>query len=251
MSSNRMGFKKVIILLLILLMINSCAKEEAQAEGGDTMQENVLELDGLVIEWLGHAGFKLKGEKVIYIDPYESSADEKADIILVTHAHHDHCSIADIQRLSTTDTVIVGTPACQSKLPAERVSMKEFKIIKPGVELEVLGISIEAVPSYNLDKQFHPKTDENVGYVVDMNGKRVYHAGDTDKVPEMANIKNIDVALLPVGGTYTMDAKEAAEACDIIKPSIAVPMHYGKIVGSSQDAQSFKSLCKQEVKILG
>lgn len=249
-----MGFKKLIFLLSILMLINGCAEKggDEQYVNEQTQEEsNMLKLNGLAIEHLGHAGFKLKGEKVVYIDPYESSDDEKADIILVTHAHHDHCSIADIQRLSTADTIILGTPACQSKLPSERVLMKEFKIVKPGIKLEVYGINVETVPAYNPEKQFHPKADENVGYVIEINGKRIYHAGDTDKIPEMANIKNIDVALLPVGGTYTMDAKEAAQACDLIKPKLAVPMHYGKIVGSMQDAESFKSLCKQEVKILG
>lgn len=242
-----------LLMLLILMMIGGCVKKEVKQEAKEPTKEvgEMLKLDGLTIEWLSHAGFKLKGEKVVYIDPYESSADEKADIILVTHAHYDHCSIADIQRLSTADTIIVGTPACQSKLSSERVSMKDFKMVGPGVKLDVLGISIEAVPSYNSNKQFHPKTDENVGFVVEMNGKRIYHAGDTDNIPEMADLKDIDVALLPVGGTYTMNAQEAAQAADLIKPNIAVPMHYGKVVGSSQDAERFKELYQGRVEILG
>lgn len=211
----------------------------------------MLKLDSLVIEWLGHAGFKLKGEKIVYIDPYDCNANEKADIILVTHAHYDHCSVADIRRLSTINTVVVGTPSCQSKVSLEKAGIKDFKIIKPGAKLNILGINIEAFPSYNLDKSFHPKKDENVGYVIEMSGKRIYHAGDTDKIPEMAKLKNVDVALLPVGGTYTMNAREAAEAANLIKPRIAVPMHYGKIVGSKQDAESFKKLCKVKVEILG
>ncbi len=211
----------------------------------------MLKLNGLIIDWLGHSGFKVKGEKVLYIDPYECNADEKADIILITHSHYDHCSIADVKRISTASTIVVGTPACQSKLNYERVVMKDFKIVRPGMKLNVLGIGIETIPSYNINKKFHQKSEENVGYVISFNGKRIYHAGDTDKIPEMANLKNIDVALLPVGGTYTMDAKEAASAADIIKPGIAVPIHYGKAVGSVQDAQTFKKLCKQKVEILG
>lgn len=210
----------------------------------------LLKLNGLVIKWLGHAGFKLKGEKTVYIDPYESGAHEKADIILVTHAHYDHCSIADIQRLSTPNTMVVGTPACHSKLSAERVSMKDFKIIRPGMKIDILGVSIQAVPSYNPNKRFHQKSDENVGFVIGMSGKRIYHAGDTDKIPEMANLKKIDVALLPVGGTYTMNAEQAAQAANLIKPKIAVPMHYGKIVGSSADAQKFKELYQGRVEVL-
>ena len=211
----------------------------------------MLKLNGLIIEWLGHSGFKVKGEKVLYIDPYQCDAHEKADIILITHSHYDHCSIADVKRISTSSTIVVGTPACQSKLNYERVVMKDFKIVRPGMKLNVLGIGIEAIPSYNLNKKFHQKSEENVGYVISLNGKRIYHAGDTDKIPEMANLKNIDVAMLPVGGTYTMDAREAAEAADIIKPGIVVPMHYGKAVGSLQDAQTFKKLCKQKVELLG
>ncbi|MCP3686245.1 MAG: metal-dependent hydrolase [bacterium] len=210
----------------------------------------MLDLDGVKIEWLGHACFKITGEKLIYIDPYQIEENEKADIILVTHGHYDHCSVGDIQKLTKHDTVIIATADCLSKLPAERVGAKDVKIAAPGKKFQTDGVLIEAVPAYNVDKQFHQKDEEWVGYIVETKNKRIYHAGDTDFISEMSNLKNIDVALLPIGGTYTMDAKEAAKAADAIKPKIAVPMHYGKIVGSSADAETFKASTSVNVELM-
>ncbi len=209
-----------------------------------------MEFEGIVIESKGHAGVKIKGEKIIYIDPFQLGEEEKADIILITHGHYDHCSVADIKKVSDEKTIAVITPDCQSKLPPERVTLGDIKIIKPKMQLNISGINIEAVPAYNINKEFHQKEEDWVGYIVTVNGKRIYHAGDTDLIPEMNNLKGIDVAFLPVGGTYTMGAKEAANAANIIQPKIAVPMHYGKIVGSTQDAETFKKLCECKVEIL-
>lgn len=209
-----------------------------------------MEYEGLVIESKGHACVKIKGEKVIYIDPFQLKEEEKADLILITHGHYDHCSIEDIKKISTAQTTIIITPDCQSKLPPERVKAGEVKMIRPRMELTVKGTRIEAVPAYNLKKDFHQKEEEWVGYIVNIEGKRMYHAGDTDLIPEMHSLKNIDVAFLPVGGTYTMDAKEAANAANIIQPKIAVPIHYGKIVGKREDEEIFKRLCQVKVEIL-
>ncbi len=200
------------------------------------------------IEWLGHAGFKIKGENVIYIDPYNIQPEEKADIILITHGHYDHCSVDDIKGLIKEGTFILATTDCSSKLS----NFQGIKVqpVKPGKKFEVLGLRIETVPAYNINKNFHEKSNEWVGYVVEMDGKRIYHAGDTDFIPEMKEIKNIDVALLPVGGTYTMDANDAAKAVNAIRPKVAVPMHYGSIVGTESDAKKFKDLCNCEVEIM-
>lgn len=210
----------------------------------------MLNLEGVKIEHLGHAGFKVTDSDTIYIDPFNVNTDEKADIILITHEHYDHCSIKDIQKLVKQDTIIVTVADCQSKLSSVVSSIKGVKIVRPGAKLMIGNVSIEAVPAYNINKQFHPKANEWVGFIVTIKGKRIYHAGDTDLIPEMKNITNIDAALLPVSGTYVMTAEEAAKAAEIIKPKIAVPMHYGAIVGSANDAEKFKQLYKGDARIL-
>ncbi len=196
------------------------------------------------ITWLGHAGFKLNGEKTVYIDPFKIKETEPADIIIVTHEHFDHLSPEDIKKIQTGKTVIITTPDCYSKISGN------VKTISPGQTLNVDGIKIEAVPAYNSNKDFHPKAKNWMGVIVTINGKRIYHSGDTDNIPEMSALKDIDVALLPVSGTYVMTAEEAAQAANRIMPKIAIPMHYGSIVGTNADAEKFKKLCKCRVEIL-
>ncbi|MDH5406516.1 MAG: MBL fold metallo-hydrolase [Candidatus Aminicenantes bacterium] len=195
------------------------------------------------IKWLGHASFVIKAEKVIYIDPWKLKDGEPADIILITHDHYDHCCPEDVQKIMKPDTVIVTTPDAAAKFKGN------VKTVKPGDKLTVEGVPIEAVHAYNPRKQFHPKKQMGVGYIVTVGGTRIYHLGDTDFIPEMQNIK-ADIALVPVGGTYTMDAEEAAKAVNTFLPKVAIPMHWGEIVGSEKDAQRFKELAQCEVKIL-
>ncbi len=194
------------------------------------------------LEWLGHAGFRVSDEKVIYVDPFQIQAGEKADIILITHPHYDHCSIEDLRKIVKLETVIVAPIDCQSKIASGRLHYAEFKNVAPSSNVSIYGCSIRAVPAYNTNTQFHTKRDEWVGYVFEVDGKRIYHAGDTDFIPEMAGLASmgIDAALLPVGGTYTMNAREAAQAVAMIRPKVAIPMHYGSIVGSADDAEVFR-----------
>ena len=185
------------------------------------------------IQWLGHASFKIRGSKLIYTDPFKIRDSEKADIILITHEHFDHLSPEDVKKIQGSKTAIITTPDCAAKLSGN------IRTVKPGDTVEIGDVLIEALPSYNINKQFHPKQKNWLGFIIEMNGKRIYQAGDTDLIPEMSDIK-ADIALLPVGGTYTMTAVEAAKACDMIKPEYAIPMHYGSIVGSTTDADIFK-----------
>lgn len=207
-----------------------------------------MEVNGISLKWLGHASFKIKTEgKIIYIDPYEVSDEEKADIILVTHEHYDHCSIKDITKLSKKNTSIIVTPDCLSKV--SNIEKAKLVSVEPNKEYEVDGLKIETIPAYNINKKFHPKENGWVGYILNIEGKRIYHAGDTDFIPEMKNLRNIEIAMLPIGGTYTMDVKEAAEAANIIKPKVAIPMHYNKIQGTEANPEEFKQKVKPSIKV--
>ena len=202
------------------------------------------------IHWLGHDTFIIENDKTIYIDPIKLKGRLlKADVVLITHDHFDHCSPDDVAKVAKDDTVIVTIAAAAQKLKGD------VRVVKPGESLVVQGIPIETVPAYNVSKfrspgvPFHPKESGHVGFIITVGGQRIYHAGDTDVIPEMDDIET-DVALLPVGGTYTMTADEAAEAANRIKPKLAIPMHWGGIVGSASDAQRFSDLCQMEVVIL-
>jgi L-ascorbate metabolism protein UlaG (beta-lactamase superfamily) len=193
--------------------------------------------------WLGHASVMVKGGKTVYVDPWEVDANDPADVILVTHDHFDHFSPPDIARLARKDTAIVATASCKGKLD------RPVTVVEPGSRVTVNGVEVEAVASYNPAKDFHPKTAGNVGYVFTVDGVRWYHAGDTDPIPEMKDIR-ADVAFLPVGGKYTMTAEEAAKAAATMQVKVVVPMHYAKIIGSLDDAKRFAKLCPVPVVIL-
>lgn len=203
------------------------------------------------LHWLGHDSFRLDASKIVYFDPWKLSAGSpKADIILVSHEHYDHFSPEDIKLISSQDTVIVCDGAVAKQLRG-KVSCREIRILAPFEAAGIAGVKIKAVPSYNIGKAFHTKESGKLGYLVEINGVTVYHAGDTDFIPEMKGY-SCDIALLPVSGTYVMTADEAAEAALAIKPKIAIPMHWGDIVGDESDASRFKKLLegKIEVRIL-
>jgi L-ascorbate metabolism protein UlaG (beta-lactamase superfamily) len=214
----------------------------------------MLDHRGVKLTWLGHDGFRIQNGKVIYIDPFKISSDKpKADVVLISHEHFDHLSIDDLKKIVTPNTVIVAHPQSQGEL--SKLKVKEMKVVKPGQKVTLDGVVVEAVPAYNLNKYkepgkvFHPKEDEKLGFMVTVKGVRIYHAADTDHIPEMKGL-NPDIALLPVSGTYVMTPQEAAEAAAAINPKIAIPMHYDAIVGSSKDAETFRKLVKCEVRIL-
>ena len=190
------------------------------------------------ITWLGHDGFSLAGkDATVVIDPFQLEKEVGADILLITHAHYDHCSIEDIKKVLKNSTVIVTEPESAAKIKEENIEA-EVKIATPGETLRFGETIIETVPAYNVDKKFHPRDNNWLGFIVTLDGTRVYHAGDTDLIPEMDGIRT-DIALLPVSGTYVMTADEAVKAVRKIQPKTAVPMHYDAIVGTVEDASRF------------
>ncbi len=193
------------------------------------------------IFWLGHSSVMIKSDKVIYIDPWKLERAEKADVVLISHSHYDHFSPEDVAKIQKDGTVVV----CPQDCP-----IRDSNVInaKPGDKLEANGVPVEAVPSYNMNKAFHPRANNWLGFIVTVEGKRIYYCGDTDFIPEMKQIK-ADIIIVPVGGTYTMTAEEAANAVNAIKPELAIPIHYDDIVGSLRDAEKFAGLSEVPVKI--
>jgi L-ascorbate metabolism protein UlaG (beta-lactamase superfamily) len=202
---------------------------------------------------LGHDGFRIEGDKTIYIDPFKITSRKKADVVFVTHEHYDHCSPEDIGKIVTYDTTIVTIPMAEPALKGLKV--KEIKLVKSGDKVEIDGVTASVFPAYNINKfrspgkPFHPKEDGKVSYLLNIGGVGIYHAGDTDFIPDIKNLET-DIALLPVSGTYVMTAKEAAEATKNMRIKLAIPMHYGSIVGSERDAEEFRRLAGCEVVIL-
>ncbi|MCS6784894.1 MAG: MBL fold metallo-hydrolase [Candidatus Caldarchaeum sp.] len=205
------------------------------------------------ISWLGHDSYRIKKDITIYIDPYQIKGGPPADVVLITHDHFDHLSIDDLKKIVTDKTTVIAAKHCENTL--KKLGKGAVKYVSVGDEVSVAGIRVKAVHAYNVNKfrepgiVFHSREYGGVGYVLQVGDVSIYHAGDTDFIPEMKGL-NVDIALLPVSGTYVMTAAEAAEAAKAIKPKIAIPMHYGAIVGSERDAQEFKRLYGGETVIL-
>lgn len=194
------------------------------------------------IVWLGHSSVRIDGETVIYIDPWKLTNPKKADLILISHNHFDHLSAEDVEKIQKEDTIIITTQDSASQLSGD------VRIVKPGDVVQIGEVSVEAVPSYNTNKDFHPRENGWLGFIVTVEGTRIYYCGDTDLIPEMETIR-ADIMLVPVGGTYTMTAEEAARAVNIVRPEVAIPIHYDDIVGSEKDARRFRELCEVPVEI--
>jgi L-ascorbate metabolism protein UlaG (beta-lactamase superfamily) len=212
-----------------------------------------MKLLNLEFTRIAHDTFKIKGSTTLYTDPFKVTERDEADIVLLSHEHFDHLSMDDLNKVIFPGTTIVASTLCKDGL--KDVKVKQIRFLDPGGKITIGKVEIEAHPAYNTNKfrgpgqVFHPQ-GKGLGFVITMDGTRVYYAGDTDFIPEMNNIA-VDIALLPVSGTYVMTAEEAAEAALAIHPHIAVPMHYGTIVGSEADAQKFKDLVKHcEVHIV-
>ncbi|MDR3676350.1 MAG: MBL fold metallo-hydrolase [Acidobacteriota bacterium] len=214
----------------------------------------MMKLLNLEFTRIAHDTFKIKGSSVIYTDPFKVTARDEADIVLISHEHFDHLSLEDLNKVVFPGTTIVASPLCKDGI--KDLKVKQVRFLDPGGKITVGKVEIETYPAYNINKfrepghPFHPVGEKRLGFLFTMDGTRVYYAGDADFIPEMNDIA-CDIALLPVSGTYVMTPEEAAEAALAIHPKIAVPMHYGAIVGSDADAIKFKNLVKHcQVEII-
>jgi L-ascorbate metabolism protein UlaG (beta-lactamase superfamily) len=197
------------------------------------------------LTWIAHASFRIAGERAVaYIDPWKlADQPHDADVVIVSHGHHDHCSSEDVAKVSAEATVVLA--------PADTAgAFAGGRVLAPGDTATVGSVTAEAVPAYNIGKAFHPKANGWIGVVLTVDGRRIYYAGDTDHIPEMGDLEAIDLALLPVGGTYTMDADEAAAACRDVGCAAAIGYHWGEIIGSAADAKRFADAADCPVHLL-
>lgn len=201
------------------------------------------------IEVLCHSSIRIDKHLIMYIDPFKINKEYKdADIIFITHSHYDHFSEEDIEKVRKDSTYLVVTEDCLIKALKMGFDESKILVVEPGQKYELLGINFETVPAYNIEKQYHSKESNWVGYILEINDVHYYISGDTDITPE-ANAVNCDVAFVPIGGIYTMNAKEAASLINTIEPQIAIPTHYGEIIGSSDDAALFQKLVKDSIEV--
>ena len=213
----------------------------------------VFSYKNINIIWTGHDGFRVQNDFILYFDPYQLNSPQPADIILITHEHFDHFSEKDISKIISSKTLLICPYELEDKasaFPSKNVFLRPWEEYKTSLS----NISVKAIPAYNINKfrapgiPFHPKEDNKLGYVVSIAGIKIYHAGDTDNIPEMKKLRElkIDIALLPVSGTYVMTPEEAAEAAEIIEPKVAIPMHWGAIVAGRKEAEKFKKLVESK-----
>jgi len=212
------------------------------------------EYEGLKISWLGHDSFLILHEdKRIYFDPYKIESKGEATHVFISHEHFDHLSLDDLKKIVGDRTNIIAAEPCSRSLRS--LGRGILKYVRPGDEFEVDDVKVKVIPAYNITKfrepgvVYHPKNAGGVGYVVEVGGVKIYHAGDTDFIPEMKELR-VDIALVPVSGTFVMTAEEAARAVNEFRPKLAIPMHYGAIIGSVKDAEEFREKAEVEVVIL-
>jgi len=244
MRNVRLFFVAVTLGLIVVgCKKNNSVTTNSVTEGKDQIRKEAAM--GISLQWLGHASFKISDEDtVIYIDPWKLKGSPKnATLVLVSHSHYDHYSQEDIAKVASENTTLVASADVAAK-------EKAGQAIMPGQTIEIDSVRVSAVAAYNPKKQFHPKSNRWLGFIIEVGSKRIYYAGDTDLTDEMKSVKDIDVALLPVGGTYTMNASDAAEAIGHIKPKNAIPYHWGDIVGGRADADAFSRAADCDVKIV-
>ncbi len=233
---------KIFIIIMFYFCVISYGAVGKDIMSSADMVEN--------IKWYGQSGIKITIDTLtIYIDPYQINATDPADIIFITHSHADHFSPTDINKILKKNTILVGPETCKDQM--QEIEVSEMIFLNPGEDREISGIKCQAIPAYNIKKtDFHPKENKWLGYILTIKGVKIYHAGDTERIPEMKDYE-CDIALLPLGQTYTMNSvEEAVQSALDIKATIAIPMHYGLYEGSLEDAQKFNNLLEGKIQVM-
>ena len=229
----------LVFFIVCFSIICSYSAEPAPSSVKATTEEALK-----LLHWYGQSSFRFDGPPVIYIDPWEIPKEmPKADIVLITHSHRDHLSPDDVAEIQTENTMIVAPSDCLEKLEGNK------KSILPNQTVKLSGLNISTVPAYNISAPFHPRNNNWVGYVIEWKGLKIYHGGDTDAIPEMKDIKP-DIAMIPIGGKYTMDMADASKAAKWFENCVIIPMHYGKVVGTPEDGIKFKNEVGPQVKVM-
>ena len=214
-----------------------------------------FKINEVKIEWLGHASFKITTDDItIYIDPYAGTVEnysQKANLVLISHDHYDHCDTEKIQLISNDNTKIISSKSCANKLKDINSNLNT-QSMSSDEKITIEEVEITAIPAYNISKKFHPKNAGGLGFIFTISDVKIYFAGDTDFIPEMKNLasQNIDVALLPVGGTFTMNCTEAGLASNAIHAQVVIPMHHGLIPGLEMNIEKFKEKMDNSTKII-
>ncbi len=203
------------------------------------------------IDVFTQSSIRIKNDySTIYLDPFRLKEEpHDADYVFITHPHYDHFSIEDIKKVIKRETIMIVPEKMEDDAGELRPEVKDIVAVKPGIYKEINGLEIETVPAYNTIKPFHPKRAEWLGYILRIDNKRIYISGDTGATKDARQVK-CDIALIPIGGTYTMDVKKAAELINLIRPEYAIPTHYGSSVGNKTDGQTFASLVKNPIKVI-
>ena len=191
------------------------------------------------IEINTQSSIKLKLDKIIYFDPYKIEENiNDADIIFITHDHYDHMDVDSIKKIKNTETIVIAPKSMEDTI--NKIVFKNYIFLSPFEEINIDGIDIKTIPAYNIEKPFHPRENNWLGYIITYNNITYYVAGDTDKTPEAEGVK-CDIAFVPIGGHFTMDPVEAGELIKIINPKVVIPTHYGSIVGTINDGVTLKN----------
>ena len=203
------------------------------------------------IEVLTHSSIRIRSDQgTIYVDPFQIKEEiHDADYVLITHPHYDHFSIEDIRKVIKDSTVIVAPESMIDDAEEFAHDVKDIVGVRPGVTTNVNGLELEAIPAYNTIKPFHPRRAEWVGYIITVESKRIYISGDMGLTKDARQVR-CDIAMVPVGGTFTMDARKAADLINTINPEYAIPTHYGTLVGRKNDGKTFASLVKETIKVV-
>lgn len=236
-----------LLCLIVYILVGNAGSLGADFHNLTTLCEGEIheQMETVHIMWLGHASVKIwAGNSVVYVDPWKlTESAHDATLVLVTHSHGDHYSSSDIAKVSGPGTELIAS--------ADVIASEgRGQPIAPGATIESGGVRVTAVAAYNPSKPYHPRANNWVGFVIELESNRIYCAGDTDLTDEMKALANIDVAVLPVGGTYTMNSVEAADATNYIKPKLGIPYHWGDVVGTRADAENFAELAPCPVKIM-